>query len=895
MTASEAERATRGDPMRRKVLSGVIAGLMASAGTLFAAESSNRPLVPERIVFNWHNFLSGCSTWNLEDWQRWTAQSQKMGYNAIMVHAYGNNPMAGFTFQGKPKPVGYLSTTVKGRDWSTMHVNDVRRLVGGEVFDGPVFGADAAMVPDECRVEAAQELMGKVFADAAQRDMGVVFAVDVDTPTANPPELVALLPKSARFEIGAKAYSNVGKVAPSLWLPNPDTPEGYGYYRAQVAGLLKVYPQITKLVVWFRRGGTPWMELKVADLPDAWQTEYAAEIARTPEAEKYWHSAGLFAIGKIVKAFERARKECGAGGTHIAAGTWGFEFLRASDRFFPAGVSLLGLDYDVIHERPQLGTAESRAVIGEVGARRPVIPIIWAHHDDGHYIGRPYTPLNDFHSKLVDAKAAGFGVIHWTTRPLDLYFASHARQVFEATKDEPLRATCDAFAAETLGEPGLGPYLSKWITEAPRFARETSDHLIDRPLTNCAVVIAGCRDRLAMLEAEKGPNADYYRGLERFTAAFFETHDLFQRAQMAFTSNHVAQARSLMTTCSPESVIKQFAAFSSIGGMTRGEKGLVVSLNTRWLVYYLRLRQMLGMEPVRYNFGPTSHDPLAQAPGRFTYFFDAEHNMWQTLGTEETGAETFAAPSVAAEIGRHGVRSDKPLTLAVRPIAHKAPLLPGDYRLRLQFVDPDSTAAGQREFAVSVKASEGDEQWAFEPVKAAFLRLRCHGTSENEWNSLYEVKIDTLAKEDGSPRVTASAEVKGCPASAVIDSDPQTRWAANGSDHWLQFRLDPQTVTDRIGFSWYMGDKRQAKFEIETSRDGKQWRAVAHLRRATAGNSDADSVDVFKEAGGANKLLERVFPVTLRAPGEVTVTLTPIKGKAVISGVVLERVEGAKE
>ena len=74
-----------------------------------------------------------------------------------------------------------------------------------------------------------------------------------------------------------------------------------------------------------------------------------------------------------------------------------------------------------------------------------------------------------------------------------------------------------------------------------------------------------------------------------------------------------------------------------------------------------------------------------------------------------------------------------------------------------------------------------------------------------------------------------------------------------------------------------------------------QWRAVAHLRRATAGNSDADSVDVFKEAGGANKLLERVFPVTLRAPGEVTVTLTPIKGKAVISGVVLERVEGAKE
>ena len=70
----------------------------------------------------------------LEDQLR---QSQKMGYNAIMVHAYGNNPMVSFTFNGKTKPVGYLSTTVKGRDWSTMHVNDVRRLWGGQVFDGP--------------------------------------------------------------------------------------------------------------------------------------------------------------------------------------------------------------------------------------------------------------------------------------------------------------------------------------------------------------------------------------------------------------------------------------------------------------------------------------------------------------------------------------------------------------------------------------------------------------------------------------------------------------------------------------------------------------------------------------------------------------------------------------
>jgi len=41
-------------------------------------ELSDAPLVQDRIVFNWHNFLSGCSTWNLSDWKHWTIQAQKM-------------------------------------------------------------------------------------------------------------------------------------------------------------------------------------------------------------------------------------------------------------------------------------------------------------------------------------------------------------------------------------------------------------------------------------------------------------------------------------------------------------------------------------------------------------------------------------------------------------------------------------------------------------------------------------------------------------------------------------------------------------------------------------------------------------------------------------------------
>jgi hypothetical protein len=224
---------------------------------------ADRPLVPTRMVFNWHNFLSGCSTWDLPQWKSWIAQSQKMGYNAVMVHAYGNNPMAGFELGGIQKPVGFLTSTRVGRDWSTNHVNDVRRLWGGEVFDSPVFGSVAAIEgTDKDRTDAAQKRMAGVFDFAERRGVDVYFAVDIDTLPAHPQELVLRLPDSARFQVDVADMSWMGQHAGKAWLPNPDTPQGYGFFRAQVEQLLQDYPGIDCLVAWHRREKTPWMDLR---------------------------------------------------------------------------------------------------------------------------------------------------------------------------------------------------------------------------------------------------------------------------------------------------------------------------------------------------------------------------------------------------------------------------------------------------------------------------------------------------------------------------------------------------------------------------------------------------------------------------------------------------------
>ena len=62
------------------------------------------------------------------------------------------------------------------------------------------------------------------------------------------------------------------------------------------------------------------------------------------------------------------------------------------------------------------------------------------------------------------------------------------------------------------------------------------------------------------------------------------------------------------------------------------------------------------------------------------------------------------------------------------------------------------------------------------------------------------------------------------------------------------------------------------------------------LAAATPVPAVTERVDLFAKAGGANRLVELVYPVTLPEPGVAEVRLVPVTGKAVVSGAVLETV-----
>lgn len=676
---------------------------------LTAWNLKDAPVVSERFALNWHNFLSGCSAWDLTDWQKWASQLAKMRFNTIMVHAYGNNPMESFSLNGETKPVGVLTTTWSGRDWGTEHVNDARRMFGGkEVFSNPVFGSSAAMVPGDRRVAAATDLMQKTFAHAKKCGLNVLFALDIDTLSSNPQNIINTLPASARLTVqGAQ-------------LANPDSPEGYAYYEARIRSLIANYPQIDQLALWFRRGtdaslGTVWRTIKVEDFPPDWKTEYQkivsehAEIANDPE------SPSLFAIAKIARAYRKALDAMNRKDIALSAGSWGFTFLPAADVFLPPEIKLIPLDYDVNVTAPEISQK-----IAAVSQRRPVAPVVWAHHDDRTYIGRPYLPFENFGSFLTKNRFSSLGIIHWTTRPLDLYFKNMSKQVWRNTLDESARKTCMDMADRTFGstyKQSLGDYLDQWIHTAPQFGRETTDAFIDQPLANVDAVIEGCKKRKAMLEAvdTQGMAAPrrgwllYYRWLEDFCIRFYQNQSALDRGREYLKKMQLFQSESVLEEFSPEKTVEAYAQLCQFGGgITTGEKGLLASLNLRWYPYFMGYRQNLREEPIRINFQATHGDALAQAPGKNTFFIDCAGKWWIGQGSQETGLETFtidkpvsAAEPWMQEIGQSGVTARQKSRIRLLPFGEKS-MPSGSYHVRLFFVEPTFTKIGDRVFNLAM-------------------------------------------------------------------------------------------------------------------------------------------------------------------------------------------------
>jgi hypothetical protein len=440
--------------------------------------------------------------------------------------------------------------------------------------------------------------------------------------------------------------------------------------------------------------GTIWLKIKYEDMPASWKKEFDALAKQHPEITRKMPYPAYFAMSRIIRCYREILDEIKPS-TELLLGSWQLFYPPVADLFMPAYCGFIPLDYSYVLDQP--GKIEDLA---RAGKDRKLYPVVWAHHDDGRYIGRPYMPFENFNSLLDATNAEGYGVIHWTTHPLDLLFENYERQVWASSENQPLRDAVEAFCASFLKteEKNLLDYYQLWFSEGPMLGRETLDHFI---ATNEPYELEGYQSALdAKEKAEKrlrllmstsqsalNPHGKkeylYQVEMEKFIISFFNNHHHIHQGFLALEEGDYELAGKHALQTNPEEAIGIYADAIKAYGATRGEMGVLVSLNLRWMPDYIDLRQRTGLDDIRINFQPTSHDPLAQQAGHFSFHIDPEGGMWIGLGEKEIGQDVKAGSRESARnVTENWISITNSTEIAVTTM-RKHPLKPGKYTVEI--------------------------------------------------------------------------------------------------------------------------------------------------------------------------------------------------------------------
>lgn len=688
----------------------------------------DKPMTPNRIVFNWHNFLSGCSSWDFAEWQHYIDQAVKMRYNGLMTHFYANNPSFTYSHNGIAKVAGFLPNTKTGRSYGTQQVNDVTRLSGGDLFDDPVFGSAASKVPDDERVEAAQNLMKRVYSYAESKSMNIWMGYDVDYALANTPEIVATLPEDAKITIKRKPDKYFGMADSIITLPIPDTREGKAYYRSQINDLFSLYPEIDNLVLQTRTSGSAFLTLKYDEFPVHWKNEFDRLCLQHSMLDKTSEEhTGRFATAKIYSVIRELLNESGRENIPLWAGSWRCTWMELADLFYPKKVGFIPLDYNTDY----FTIPEKTAILKKVSLHRKVLPIIWAHHDDWEHIGAPYAPYEQLAMNLKNIGNTGVGIIHWTTRPLDIFFKNAEQQLWKSTQHFTIQNTAASIARRMVAGSDaaqFADYLTRWIDKGHRFGRETRTYFINRPIKKDELknALQHSGDRINILNTVKNKNGyiQYHLAMERFCNAFYQTQVNYQDALKSFNDRDYDSAIQFLSEGNPKAVIESYARAVEINSVTKGEQGVIVEMNLGWIPMLYSLEQSLGLKAIRYNLGFTNYPNLGVGLLYTNYFIDNKGDFWRNLGERECGGEYFthsnpissASNSAYAEICRTGLSSSTSFVIQVQPIGadisprqlkNPAYMVPGRYRLGLIFNEHEHSRRAQRIFTLHI-LSKGD-------------------------------------------------------------------------------------------------------------------------------------------------------------------------------------------
>jgi len=411
-----------------------------------------------RGVLPWHNFLSGPTAWNKEDYKKYLDDCQKNNINFIAFHNYTGGgeryfnyvePMVKIQYKNVMPETGFDHSGMARWGYLPMKVEDFG-FGTDQLFNLPsnaeYFGADCSVLAktDKERYEMAQNLMQKVLEMAHERDIQMAMGFEFGVA---PPEYASLRTKEDMYWRGDGSL-----------VYNPFDPDATGILYATIDNILETYKGIDWICLWLNEHCMFGVDPEKA-LDNKFMRKYYNENVVYYEQDGVSQSLkflGVWAQAYIQKAYDYIKLK--VPNTKILISGWGSEsqmalLLRGLNESLPDDIVFSMLN-------PDAGSKVHPSFFKEIAQSRKILAIPWLESDGALWHLQPRVDMISEQVKKAHADGLnGVVAIHWRTEEVKLNWSTFT---YFASNPTSVKSTAEIYREYCANE--LGKYAAKHLT-----------------------------------------------------------------------------------------------------------------------------------------------------------------------------------------------------------------------------------------------------------------------------------------------------------------------------------------------------------------------------------------------------------------------------------------------
>jgi hypothetical protein len=572
---------------------------MSSVYAGVSGASAHKSAFRIRGTLPWHNFLSGPTAWNEEDYERYLERLKALGLNFVGFHCYTGGaeryapyvePMIRIEYRDVVPLAGFDTSSTARWGYRPLLVRDFA-FGTSELFELPpgakAFGARCAILAtdNEDRYRRAQLLIRRVLEMAHERQIQMAIGFEFGI---HPPEFSSIVPPDSWIR--------------GAMLPDPTHPASIEILRATIDDVLKAYPGIDWIWLWLHEHT---MHVGQARLSGSFQDLYDKEASLFGrdggDGAKF---TGVWSLAYVREAYSYLRRRSPK--VKVAIGGWGGgaqlpAILQGLDKVLPKDIVFTCLNSNQ-------GWSSQPEFLAEIAKDRPVWAIPWLEGDAKLWHPQPRVKLMREHVKLAAAqKLDGVVAIHWRTEETRLNLDAFARFAIdpadEATVEDMYVEDCRRLFGTSAGAE-LAPILARmdaegWfnVPNSPEyFPYDPQWGRIDGQLRARLEKLVALVERLGSKDESAAwrPNLDRLAAECRFTLLLDEVGRKIEpayRLKQRWLSQQIAgpelsDQKQKAVAALEQAPIEQLFKEYSQRVRSRGELGVLSSLNQKlWLQY----------------------------------------------------------------------------------------------------------------------------------------------------------------------------------------------------------------------------------------------------------------------------------------------------------------------